>query len=143
MSPFLKIREIYFCPTKNNIAASIMIGDVAVTPALKPIDSCTNSVITGEVADQVRATLENLDFSLEAAGMGRGTIAQARFFMQRLTERVAIDPLWEERYPNPQNRPSYKSVPANLPEGMHVMLQVIAVRDARRRGLEVVALLPE
>lgn len=137
MSAHQQFRELYLCPNQNNIVAGVMIGGVAIAPALKPIDPCTGEIVAGSFANQVRATLENLDRFLEAAGLDRGSVARATFFMQSLTERVSMNPIWEEWYPNPQDRPPYKYVPANLPEGTHVVLQVIAIADAQRRGLEV------
>jgi enamine deaminase RidA (YjgF/YER057c/UK114 family) len=137
MSTPLQFQELYLCPTQSNIVAGVMIGDVAIAPALKPIDPCTGKIIAASFAGQVRTTLENLDRFLETAGLNRGSVARATFFMQSLTERVSMNPVWEEWYPNPQDRPPYKYVPANLPEGTHVMLQIIAVRNAQRRGLQV------
>lgn len=129
-------REIYLCGS-HPIATGTMIGNVAIAPAIKPIDPCTGVIVAGSFADQVRTTLENLDRFLEAAGLDRGSVARATFFMQSLDERVSMNPIWEEWYPNPQERPPYKYVPANLPAGTHVMLKIIAVADSTRRSLEV------
>lgn len=119
--------EIYLCPADNNIVAGVMIGDFAIAPALKPIDACSGSIVPGGLAEQVRATLVNLDLFLNAAGLGLQHVSRVRFFMQNPADREAIDPVWEERYPSAVEHPSFEFAPANLPDGTLVVAEVLCL----------------
>ncbi|MDA0798581.1 MAG: RidA family protein [Chloroflexi bacterium] len=118
-------REIYLCPAQNNIVAGVMIGDFAIAPALKPIDATSGAIVSGGLAEQVRATLVNLDLFLDAAGLGLHHVSRMRFFMRNPDDREAIDPVWEERYPSAVARPPFEFIPANLPDGTLVVAEVL------------------
>jgi len=127
MSTNEPFQEIYLCPAHSNIVAGVLIGSVAIAPALKPIDACTGAIVPGGLAEQARASLVNLDLFLDAAGLDRGNVARVTFFIQNLTYREAMNPVWEEWYPDPQDRAPHKYVEANLPQGTLVVAQAVAV----------------
>jgi 2-iminobutanoate/2-iminopropanoate deaminase len=52
-------------------------------------------------------------------------------------ERPILNQAWAECFPDPVERPSHKYVPAPLPEGENVRIQVIALPGADRRVLEI------
>ncbi len=130
-------REIFLCPDSHCIAAGVRLGDVAIAPLLTPTHPCTNDVVPGGLAEQTRATLEQVDAFLAAASLTRDDVARVTFFMSGLTDRKAMNPPWEEWYPDPKDRPPHKYVQANLTDGMMIAAQLIAVAGRFRQVLEV------
>ncbi len=108
MSTGEAFREIFLCPDSRCIAAGVRLGDVAVAPLLTPTHPCTNEVVPGGLAEQTRATLEQVDAFLAAASLTRDDVARVTFFMNDLTDRKAMNTAWEEWYPDPKYSPPQK-----------------------------------
>jgi 2-iminobutanoate/2-iminopropanoate deaminase len=86
---------------------------------------------------QIRDALQRMDALLRLAGSNRDEVARVSFYMRDLAERPTLNAVWQEWYPDPENRPPHTYLPAALPEGQDVALQVIALAGARRRVLKV------
>jgi enamine deaminase RidA (YjgF/YER057c/UK114 family) len=57
--------------------------------------------------------------------------------MRQTSDRTALNKVYREWYPDEDERPPNKYLPAALPEGVHVRAQVIAVPGTDARAIEI------
>jgi 2-iminobutanoate/2-iminopropanoate deaminase len=129
--------EIYLCPDRCSAPAGVRLGPLLFAATLSPADPCTGELTAQGLEPQLRAAFENMDRFLTAAGSGREYVARATVFMSDLAERKLLNDVWEDIYPDANDRPPHKYVRADLPEGVLASVQVMAVDGAFRRVLEV------
>jgi len=132
-----RFQEIFLCPQHSSLPAGVRIGPLAFAAALTGADSCTRALPEGGLEAQLRGAFENMDRFLEAAGGGRQEIARVTVFLADLSERLILNPIWSELFPDPNDRPPHKYVPAVLPDGYLAVVQVMALIGAPRRVLEI------
>jgi enamine deaminase RidA (YjgF/YER057c/UK114 family) len=131
-------RELYLCPEHSNQASGFKFGCLVFAPNLMPVDLCSGTPVeNGPLEQQLRAVLENMDQLLSVADCGRGDLARVTFFMRDVTARQTLNQIWQEWFPDPDQRPPHTYLPAALPEGYGVAIQVIAVAGGARRILYV------
>jgi enamine deaminase RidA (YjgF/YER057c/UK114 family) len=86
---------------------------------------------------QLRHALANASQVLAAAGSGWHELARATVFMAPVDLGV-LNTAWQEVYPDPLDRAPHKYVPAPLPAGVKVAVQILAVKGAPpRRVIEL------
>jgi enamine deaminase RidA (YjgF/YER057c/UK114 family) len=103
------------------------IGPLVVSPRIGPRSSSDGSVQGDDGLDQLRYTLRNVADSLSAAGSSWREVARATVFMNPI-DLPSLNLAWAEIFPDPERRPPHKYVPAPLPKGELVAVQVLAVR---------------
>lgn len=97
---------------------------------------------TGKLGDGIQAQLKsayaNMRLCMENAGGSIDNIAHVSMYWSDFaTDRGEMNPPWVEFFPNDDDRPTYKFMPANLPEGERVAFEFFAVLGARRKLLAV------
>lgn len=129
-------RELFIDPVHDSRAAGIQFGDLVFLPWLtaKPNGK---GVSTDRTHGQLETVLTSMDVALAIARIGRPEVARATFFMRDVHERPVLNDVWEHWFPDPSDRPPHKYVPARLPDGCDVALQVIAVVGGKRSVLEI------
>lgn len=130
-------QEVYLCPEHNSLPAGVRLGPMLFAPNLVSDDPCTGVLRGGGLDSQLRGAFDNMDRFLSAAGAGREHVARVTVFMTDLSERQLLNVVWSELYPDPNDRPPHKYVPAVLPEGVLAAVQVMALVAAPRRVLAV------
>ena len=130
-------RDLYLDPVRNSMPAGARIGPVVLAPRLLPLDPANGKVIGSDMEDQLRAVLQNMDRLLGAAGCDRRQVARVTFAMRQVRDRAAMNRVYREWYPDEDLRPPNKYVPAELPDGIHVGAQIIAVPGAEARAIEI------
>jgi len=130
-------QEIYLCPEHSSRPSGVRLGAMLVAPALTSVDPCTGRLRGEGLEAQLRAAFENMILFLKAGGAGPEHVARVTVFLTDLAERQLLNVVWSELYPDPNDRPPHKYVPAALPEGVLATVQVLALPDAPRRVLEI------
>jgi len=98
---------------------------------------------TGVLGDGIRAQLSNayanLKLAVENAGGTLDNVAHVSMYWANWTEdREQMNPPWVAVFPNADDRPTYKFMPApRLPEGERIAFECYAVIGARRKLLAV------
>ncbi|HVB05644.1 MAG TPA: RidA family protein [Acidimicrobiales bacterium] len=96
---------------------------------------------SGELGHGIEAQLanayENLRRAVEAAGGSTDNIGQVSFFLADFDDRAAINPPWVAMFPDENDRPTYKFMPAPLPEGELVQMEFYAVLGERRTDIHL------
>src|SRR5690242_3774043 len=117
-------QELYLDATKSSLPVGARIGSVVVLPALGPFDPATGAIVGDDMESQLRAVMQNMDRVLAAAGASKQEVARVTTFMRQTSDRTALNTVYREWYPNEDERPPNKYLPAALPEGIHVIAQI-------------------
>jgi 2-iminobutanoate/2-iminopropanoate deaminase len=130
-------QELYLDSEHSSLPAAARMGDLVIMPALAPIDPQTGAIVGDDMESQLRAVLQNMDRVLEAAGCSRRDVARVTTFMRQTSDRTALNKVYREWYPNEDERPPNKYLPAALPAGIHVRAQVITLPGNAARAIEI------
>ena len=131
-------KEVFLCPEHNSIPAGVRLGPIVFAAGLASVDPCTGALKGDGLEAQLRGAFENMERFLEEAGSGKHEVARVTVFMSDLAERQLLNVVWSELYPDPDDRPPHKYVPAVLPPGHLATVQVMAVASTpRRRVIEL------
>jgi enamine deaminase RidA (YjgF/YER057c/UK114 family) len=104
------------------------IGTLVVSSRIGPRSPSEGSVQGNDCLNQLRYALQNVASFLGAAGSSWHEVARATVFMDPV-DLPSLNIAWAEIYPDPEARPPHKYVPASLPEGEMVAVQVLAVKN--------------
>ena len=116
--------------------AGVRIGDVMFSPSITAANPETGEVV-GDTATQLRAAFTNLDRVLAGAELGRDSILRISGFLRDLGEKDVLNAAMVQAFPDATRKPVHKYVPAVLPPGINVSLQVIARDGENREILEI------
>jgi 2-iminobutanoate/2-iminopropanoate deaminase len=130
-------QELYLDSTKSSLPAGARIGSVIILPGLGPFDPATGDIVGDDMESQLRAVMQNMDRVLEAAGCTKRDVARVTTFMRQTNDRTALNKVYREWYPNEDERPPNKYLPAALPTGIHVVAQIIALPGTAARAIEI------
>jgi 2-iminobutanoate/2-iminopropanoate deaminase len=96
---------------------------------------------TGEfpatIGTQIANAYATMLASVEAAGATAAHIGQVSFYFQNIDDRALINERWIELFPDPDDRPTYKFMPARLAGGQLLQMDFYAVPGASRRSIHV------
>ena len=130
-------QELYLDAAKSSLPAGARIGGLVIMPGLAPVDPQTGAIVGDDMESQLRAVLQNMDRVLAAAGCSNRDVARVTTFMRQTSDRTALNKVYKEWYPNEDERPPNKYLPAELTEGIHVRAQVIAVPGSAAKAIEI------
>lgn len=130
------LREIFLDPVRESRAAGMCVGDVLFVPFLLARAEASVEE-TDRTRTQIAEVLTEMDRVLDAAGATRHNVARVTFYMRDVYERPILNEVWRGWFPDPDDRPPHKYVPAQLPEGVNVAIQVLAIVGADREVLEI------
>ncbi|MFN0073058.1 MAG: RidA family protein [Chloroflexota bacterium] len=116
--------------------AGIQIGSLVHYPELRGIDFVSGELMDG-CEQQIRQALRNAELALEHAGMTLDNVAQVTVYLRDLEGHPVLNKVWPEFFPDAQDRPPHKYLPAALPDRILAQVHVTAVRGVRRTVLEI------
>ena len=115
------------------IPAAAVIGNMLMTSGVSGRDPLTGA-ISNELAEQVRGLFSNLRRILETAGGSADDVLKCTFFVRdRALCRKAIDVEWTEMFPDPTARPARHTLAYELPGGIDVQCELVAILDRQRQ----------
>lgn len=134
-----RFEELFLAPEHSNVAAGVKLGPLVFAPIITGSDLQRGDLVGPDTYEQVRAILDNVDALMKAAGGGREQLGRVNFFMADVMDKYkTLNPLWEERFPDEEERPPHTYLPAHLPVGQRVSAEVFGLLGApRRRSLYV------
>ncbi len=120
------------------VSSGVKLGELVYAPHLTGTDPTTHSPAGPATYEQVDMVLDNVDRLMGVAGGGRGQIARVNVYMTDVMEKYAtLNPLWQARFPDPDDRPPHTYLPARLPGGQRVGAQVFGLLAASRTSLYI------
>ena len=91
-----------------------------------PLDRTTGKIVEGDIQDQTRQSLKNLQAVLEAAGAGLDSVMKTTVFLQDMGEFKLMNEIYAEFFPD--NPPARSAVEvAALPLGARVEVEAIGL----------------
>lgn len=108
------------------IPAASRIGNVLATGGVRGVDPTTGEV-PGTVAEQTRLMFANLRRIVEAGGARCEDVLKITVWVKTAEGRGAINDPWTEMFPDPASRPSRHILVHELPAGMQVQCEALAV----------------
>lgn len=90
-----------------------------------PMDPRTGALVGGDVAEQTRRVLANLDAVLLAAGLARWNVVKTTIYLADLSDYAVVNEVYAEFFGD--HRPARATVQvAGLPKGALVEIEAIA-----------------
>ena len=110
-------------PYSHAIAAAGLVFCSGQTP----IDPATGELIDGDIAQQTRRVLENLQSVLQAADLSLANIVKTTVFLMDMADFSAMNAVYAEFFPDAPPARSTVQV-AGLPKGARVEIEAIALK---------------
>lgn len=110
-------------PYSHAIAAAGLVFCSGQTP----IDPATGELIDGDIAQQTRRVLENLQAVLQAADLSLANIVKTTVFLMDMGDFSAMNAVYAEFFPDAPPARSTVQV-AGLPKGARVEIEAIALK---------------
>ena len=135
------ISEIFAHGETDPIPAGIRMGDLVHGASISGEDPASGD-IPGSLEAQIANAFGNMQGAITNAGGGLGNIAQVSvFFEDGRAGMKLLNALWEETFPDADDRPTYKFITTPLTGGRLVQFEFFGVLNASRQviNLPVVA----
>jgi len=101
-------------------------NQMVFTAGQLPLDRTTGKIVEGDIQDQTRQSLKNLQAVLEAAGAGLDSVMKTTVFLQDMGEFKLMNEIYAEFFHD--NPPARSAVEvAALPLGARVEIEAIGL----------------
>lgn len=90
-----------------------------------PIDPATGKLVEGTITEQTTRVLDNVTAILEAAGVTRADVVQARVFLRSIDDFPEMNAVYATYFA--EEPPARTTVEAGLRAGVNVEIDVVAV----------------
>jgi len=107
---------------------AVWAGELLFTSGQIPLDPATGQVVAGDVKDQARQSLKNVQAVLEAAGLTMAHVVKATVFIKDMNDFPAINEVYASFFPAPCPARSCVEV-ARLPKDVLVEIEVVAQKS--------------
>lgn len=129
-------REIFLDPIVDSRPAGVQVGSILFAPYI--VADPTPDVAQGErTATQLADVFSKMDDFLAAADATRAEVVRVTVFMRDVLERPVLNDVWARWYPDADDRPPHKYVPAVHPDDVNVGIQVLGLLSSEREVLEI------
>ena len=113
---------------KNPIPNASRIGNVMASSLITGIDPVTGKM-PPTIEEQAANMFGHIRSIMEAAGGGTQNILKLTIWLQDVSQRAALNRLWEDMFPDEHSRPARQSMPCPLDGGKLVQCDLLAVLD--------------
>jgi 2-iminobutanoate/2-iminopropanoate deaminase len=131
-----EIFEIYPKEPRATVPIGMRVNDMVYASGVAGVDSVSGQP-AGDLKAQMEAALDQLARLMEQAGGSLDNLVRAVGYVSRPEDREPIYDPWDERFPDPADRPAFKALVAPLPPGHLVHLDAVGLIGARRRRIDI------
>lgn len=110
------------------IPMGVKMGKLVFSSAIMGQDPKTGA-LPAEPERQAELVFQNIRTFMKAAGGTPDDIAHMTVFLKDLGNREHLNREWLKMFPNKDDRPARHAVQADLPRGMLIQCEIIAVLD--------------
>ncbi len=115
---------------KNPVPALIRMGNMVFSASISGEKPVTDEV-SPDPAEQIALAFLKLRQAVEAAGGTTGSIARINFYIPETGSRKELTEIinkeWLAMFPDPEDRPVRKVFPMDVPRGLFIQLDFIAL----------------
>jgi enamine deaminase RidA (YjgF/YER057c/UK114 family) len=131
------IQELFLDEIHESRPDGFRVGQFLFAPYILAEDPAAGVSDEHRTAAQLADVFTKMDRLLGCAQATRGNVVRVTVFLREVLERPTLNAVWEHWFPEPRDRPPHKYVPAQLPEGINVAIQVIGLIGVVRTVLEI------
>ena len=102
------------------------VGNMIFSSGIMGKDPATGS-LPAHCAQQAKFAFQNMRSLLEVAGASLDNLARMTVFIKDDSARTAINEEWVKCFPDPHDRPARHVLVYDLPGGMLLQLEIVAV----------------
>ncbi len=113
-------------PAVGPYSPAVGVGDLVFISGQIPLDP-EGKIVGYTPKDQARKALQNLQVTLEAAGLSLTDVVKTTIFLKDMDEFQAINEVYGEFFAEPYPARSTVQV-ARLPKDLHVEIEAVAYR---------------
>ena len=110
------------------IPMAVKMGNLLFSSAIMGEDPETHS-LPPEPERQAELVFSNIRTLLDRAGGTPDNIARMTIFLKDLAYRDLVNEQWLKMFPNEDDRPARHALQVDLPRGMLIQVEIIAVLD--------------
>lgn len=132
-----RLYEVYPPTTRATMPLGVRVNDLVYTTSLAGTDPETGQPIAGGVREQTAAALERMKDLVEGAGGSLDNVGRAVAFCTSVEDRALVDEVWTRVFPDPNDKPAFKVLLAELPDGHLVRIDALAQLGARRQRIDI------
>lgn len=110
------------------IPMAVKMGNLLFSSAIMGEDPETHS-LPPEPERQAELVFSNIRTLLDKAGGTPDNIARMTIFLKDLSYRDLVNEQWLKMFPNEDDRPARHALQVDLPRGMLIQVEIIAVLD--------------
>lgn len=110
---------------ESPIAQGVKCGDFVFVSGQGPLDPVSKQVVSADIAEQTRVTLDNVNTVLEAAGTSLANVVKVGVFLRDMSDFDAFNRVFRDYFKGVQ--PARTTVEAAAPrKGVNVEIDAIA-----------------
>jgi enamine deaminase RidA (YjgF/YER057c/UK114 family) len=117
----VRVVQLFPADSAAPIPDGVRVNEMIYVPSLTGADPATGRM-AGDAVAQMGQALENMRQLLERAGASLDNVGRVTGYVTRVDDREPIYGPWDAMFPDPQDRPAFKALVADLPKG--VLLQL-------------------
>ena len=136
MTNLQRFTEVYPPDPQATTPYGIRVNDMVYGGGIAGVDPVTGES-AGNLLAQMTAALEHVRRLVEGAGGSLDNVARAAGFVTRAEDREPIYEPWDALFPDPADRPAFKALVVDLPDGHLVHLDVVALIGGRRTRIDI------
>ena len=91
----------------------------------------------GDLKRQVATALQHMRRLVEKAGGSLDNVGRAVGFCTRVEDRDLVDQVWMDVFPDPNDKPAFKVLLADLPPGQLARIDCVALLGERRTRIDI------
>jgi enamine deaminase RidA (YjgF/YER057c/UK114 family) len=137
MTTLSKIHEVYPSSRQATAPLGLRVNDMVIATELNGFDLNTGQY-GRDLRGQFIIAMNKIRSLVERAGGTLDNVARAVAYVTSIEDRPTVNgDLWHEVFPDPDDRPAYKVLLADLPEGELIRLDALALLGATRRRIDL------
>jgi len=129
-------QEIYPPERKATVPHAVVVNDMVYACGLSGTDPVTGEPC-GDLKRQVATALQHMRRLLEKAGGSLDNVGRAVGFCTRVEDRDLVDQVWMDVFPDPNDKPAFKVLLADLPPGQLARIDCVALLGERRTRFDI------
>ena len=110
----------------NPFPACVKIGNMVFSAAIGGHDPETHEV-PGDEEGQIENAFQTMRNMLSTAGASPADVAKVSVYVSDRSIRPKVNPHWVAMFPDENDCPVRHMVPSDMPPGLHIQLEFIAV----------------
>ena len=129
-------QEIYPPEPKATVPHAVVINDMVYACGLSGTDPVSGEPC-GDLKRQIATALQHMRRLVEKAGGSLDHVGRAVGFCTRVEDRDLVDQVWMDVFPDPNDKPAFKVLLADLPPGQLVRIDCLALLGERRTRIDI------